>query len=447
MAFPSSPVDGQLYTTPLGTQYKYVLIDTAWKIVGCSGGSGDITGSGTASYLAKFSDTTTIADSPFYVAGTQPMLMSTYCNPTVSDGSNVYIGGGGNDSTQSGGDPSKGSHNTALGKNSMLSITDGWASVAVGKDALKSCTTGQLNVAVGYQALEDNVSGQQNVAVGTQALNVNTGTANTAVGHSALVANTSGGENVAVGVNSGGGMQTGIDNVMVGTQAGLYYDYDLALTDATYCTYLGYNTKSGANGSVNETVLGSNSADGATKGLGSHSTIIGNTDTTKTAIYGKLGVENTAPLGIFHPIQDGSAVTTCIAGNVGPTVAVAGTFVRDATQWPTMTREDTGTLTDDGELRIIGYETDVNTNFGGTGFLWGLGTGTDPVHRANFSFGDTLTLYNVSGGVTDSDTDSSLCLLLDSNTASMTNTLRIKNRIGNTTRIGYWVKYWQVGEM
>lgn len=62
MAFPTSPVDGQLYTNALGTQYKFYLADTAWKIVN-GGGGGTIGGTGTAGYLTKFVDSTTIGNS------------------------------------------------------------------------------------------------------------------------------------------------------------------------------------------------------------------------------------------------------------------------------------------------------------------------------------------------------------------------------------------------
>jgi hypothetical protein len=63
MAFPTSPIDGELYTNALGTQYQYVLADTAWKIVN-GGGGGTVKGSGTVGTLAKFvTDSTSIGDS------------------------------------------------------------------------------------------------------------------------------------------------------------------------------------------------------------------------------------------------------------------------------------------------------------------------------------------------------------------------------------------------
>lgn len=62
MAFPISPINGEQYTNALGTTYQYYSADTAWKIVGGAGGN-NIKGSGTANYLPKFMDTTTLADS------------------------------------------------------------------------------------------------------------------------------------------------------------------------------------------------------------------------------------------------------------------------------------------------------------------------------------------------------------------------------------------------
>jgi hypothetical protein len=81
MAFPISPVDGQLYTNALGTQYQYVAADTAWKIVGNSGGGGSGKVSGTLNYFAKFTDSTTVGDSIlFYDATTGYVGLNTF-NP------------------------------------------------------------------------------------------------------------------------------------------------------------------------------------------------------------------------------------------------------------------------------------------------------------------------------------------------------------------------------
>ena len=64
MAFPTNPSDQEIYTTPLGTVYKYILADTAWKIVGAVGGATGHVGPGTVGTIAMFTpDTTTVGDS------------------------------------------------------------------------------------------------------------------------------------------------------------------------------------------------------------------------------------------------------------------------------------------------------------------------------------------------------------------------------------------------
>lgn len=66
MSFPTNPSNDQTYVTNLGTCYKYVSADTAWKIVGVSGtsgGSGTVLGTGTANYIPKWSDSSTLTNS------------------------------------------------------------------------------------------------------------------------------------------------------------------------------------------------------------------------------------------------------------------------------------------------------------------------------------------------------------------------------------------------
>jgi len=77
MAFPLSPTDGQTYTTALGTQYTYVLADTAWKISGGLGSTGNVTGTGTATYLPMWSDTSALSDSPVYASGNTVVMGGT----------------------------------------------------------------------------------------------------------------------------------------------------------------------------------------------------------------------------------------------------------------------------------------------------------------------------------------------------------------------------------
>jgi hypothetical protein len=343
MAFPTSPVDGQLYTTSLGTEYRYTLADTAWKIVGGSGGgSGHVLG--TVDTIAMFTpDTTSVGDSIITQSGSSVTVAgdinfgSDVCLMSTKGawGSNIFIGGGGQSDTT-------GARNTAVGKNTLRDITIGSDNVCIGDQAGLAITTGARNTFIGGQA---GVSGF-----------------------------------------------TGLAN----------------------CISIGY-------GSV---IVDQ-----------SNTTVIGNGDTTKAVIYGDLGIDNTSPLGIIHPIS-----STQMAGNVGPTDATVGTFTRDTTS-PAYTREDHGWLTDDGKLRIVGTDSTI-TKFIGCGFVY---TETDePTVEsayAGFKFNhNTVSLDPNSNGIfATSSVDGSFCIIAD----ILSHYLELENKLGSTKKMGYWVKYWE----
>ncbi len=111
------------------------------------------------------------------------------------------------------------SHNTAIGSNSLFSITTGASNTAIGFDGLYSNTTGNTNVSIGLNNLFSNQSGNDNVAAGSFALYGNTGSQNTAVGLSALYSNTSGSENTAFGDSALYLKQIGNSNTALGAYA------------------------------------------------------------------------------------------------------------------------------------------------------------------------------------------------------------------------------------
>jgi hypothetical protein len=157
---------------------------------------------------------------------------------------------------------------------------------------------------------------------------------------------------------------------------------------------------------------------------------------------GFIGFKNINPLGVTHSIDSDS--TANIYTNVGMITADSGTFVRDSTLYPAMTRADSGTLTDDGELTLC-YQAGSFTAFTGFGFIYS----TDPENvtigasRANFSFNNNfVTLSSVSGNVDTYDSDGSVCLLGSSAIDPNSSRLVLKNRMGITAHIGYWVTYW-----
>jgi hypothetical protein len=105
--------------------------------------------------------------------------------------------------------------NTAVGYQTLQSLTSGNLNTAVGFDALAN-DTADNNTATGAQALEGNTTGTNNTAVGENALNANmTGMNNTAVGENALSINT-GTNNIALGRSAGSLLTGGMNNIDIG---------------------------------------------------------------------------------------------------------------------------------------------------------------------------------------------------------------------------------------
>jgi hypothetical protein len=128
-----------------------------------------------------------------------------------------------------------------------------------------------------------------------------------------------------LGWQSLAGNTTGIDNVAVGYNAGRYDTTGTAaMTTSSFSVYLGASTKGlNATGSVNETVIGN-----AAVGLGSNSTVIGNSSTTKASIYGALNLPNTtssttATTGALT-VAGGAGIAENL--NVGGNAKITGTL-------------------------------------------------------------------------------------------------------------------------
>jgi trimeric autotransporter adhesin len=194
--------------------------------------------------------------------------------------------------------------NTAVGLEVLSSNTSATGCTGVGQSALRG-NNGNYNSAFGTNAMRLNVSGINNCAFGTTALFTNTSSQNSAFGSVALYANTTGGDNNAFGYwsltnNTTGSANvafgvatlqyntTGGSNVAIGSQAGRYISGggQNAITDNSI--YIGAFTYPLANNQTNQIIIGT-----STIGLGSNTTIIGNSSTTQTALYGSLTLGTT----------------------------------------------------------------------------------------------------------------------------------------------------------
>ena len=130
---------------------------------------------------------------------------------------------------------------------------------------------------------------------GTQASN------NTGVGQNALAALTTGSNDSALGSNALVSVNTGSNNVALGDNAGRYFaDGSTALTDPENSIYLGAGAMGKDNSDANSIVIGYGAI-----GLGANTTVLGNSSTVLTRLFGSVGIGTSAP-----------ATTLDVAGSV-----------------------------------------------------------------------------------------------------------------------------------
>lgn len=178
------------------------------------------------------------------------------------------------------------SSNTAIGNLALNSNTSGNSNTALGSEALKANTTAGGNTAIGVRALKSNVNGGLNTGIGLNTLQANiSGSQNVATGLSSLYSNTTGSFNVTLGNTSLYFNTTGSNNIAIGNQAGRLTANNSNLTDPESSIYIGNNTRGLDNFDNNSIVIGANAI-----GQGANTTVIGNSNTTNTRIFGNLVV-------------------------------------------------------------------------------------------------------------------------------------------------------------
>jgi trimeric autotransporter adhesin len=152
-------------------------------------------------------------------------------NDALIDGITVGTGGGSGNNTVLGNLAMNNSYlgfnnnNTAVGSQTLYSITDGAYNTAVGSQALQNTEGGYNNTALGAQSLYANTTGSYNIGVGGESfLNLNSGDGNS-----------------AFGFNAGRGLNSGYYNTIIGSNSS---GYNLGLTIGNYNTLIGANINS-----------------------------------------------------------------------------------------------------------------------------------------------------------------------------------------------------------
>jgi hypothetical protein len=149
-------------------------------------------------------------------------------------GSNTFVGHNSGYGSVSSAPYGSGEHNTALGHNTLYSLSTGNYNVAIGHEAGKAMTTGDANTSVGYEALRDQATSANNTAIGTNALSNSEAADNTAVGKSAGDTIISGAENTLLGCNVDVASEDNNNNVVIGN--------NLTATDKNNAVFIGNNT-------------------------------------------------------------------------------------------------------------------------------------------------------------------------------------------------------------
>ena len=276
-----------------------------------------------------FKDTTTVLTAPAASIGGTGSGFSVPVATLQSGTGNVAVG------YQAGYTNSTGTNNTFNGyqagysnttgiSNSFFGYLAGNASTAsdnsfFGFQSGKLTTSGTRNMSFGSQSLNSNLTGNDNVAIGYGALGSTTSSSNFSIGTLSLNSNTSGSNNMAFGHHAGYGAS--------GTNAN---------TTGSNNTYIGVNTVGSANNNTNEMVIGYSAV-----GLGSNTTVIGNSSTTLTKTFGVIVGTNytvaTLPSASTSGVGARAFVTDALAPVFGATVvtggAVASPVYSDGTNW------------------------------------------------------------------------------------------------------------------
>ena len=248
-----------------------------------------------------------------------------------------------------------GFENTAIGYNALALCSNGYRNTAVGSHALELATTAYLNSAFGQNAMKAATTANYNSAFGQNALGaVTTGSANNAFGFDCMKLLTTGSGNcgvgpclksitiasncVAVGNESLTSITTGSSNTAIGNLSGRFIaDGSTANQTSTTSCYFGAETKAGANGNTNETVIGYQAI-----GAGINTVRLGNVSVTKVQFSGNLEFDS-ATVSTISQIRQTIADTAGVNFTITPGGATVGATDKAGGQLVLTGGQSTGT--------------------------------------------------------------------------------------------------------
>jgi hypothetical protein len=167
------------------------------------------------------------------------------------------------------------------------------------------------------------------VFIGSSAGRNSTSSENIFLGNAAALALTSGLYNTFIGSETGRGLTSGSSNTLMGRDAGRYYGTGTSLTlTMSQGLLLGTDARTLGDGETSPIVIGTGG-----RGLGSNTSVIGNSSTTRAKIWGSLEnqssgtttgtsllIQNTTPVELLKVLDNGKtsfAATNTAAGTTG----------------------------------------------------------------------------------------------------------------------------------
>jgi len=323
----SSPATGlQIYNTDANTFDYYN--GSVWGSIGGGGSGWGLTGNSSA--VTDFLGTTNNRTMRFRTNNVERMVIDSVGALRVTN--DAFING-----LTIGKGTGNYSGNTAFGLSALLSNTTSAANnnTAIGFSASRLNQTGGSNVAIGVEASRNSTSASNTIAIGRDALRENNGNDNIGIGYGAL-------KNGATSNTISIGYESGISTQQVDEDGN-----PINNTGATNGIYIGANIQPLNVSQTNEIIIGNSAL-----GLGSNTTVIGNSSTTTTALKGNVlvGTETTAASAILNVTSttqgvlfprmttaQKNAISSPAAGLVVYDTTLNKLCVRTASAWETIT--------------------------------------------------------------------------------------------------------------
>jgi hypothetical protein len=235
------------------------------------------------------------------------------------------------------------SSNTRVGNTALNANTTGTQNSAFGQNALLKTTTGSANTAIGQGSLTENITSANNTAIGFASARNTTGSNNSVFGSAAFINNTSGSDNVTFGFNSGRYIADGATN----------------LTIANNSVFLGAQTRANADNQTNQIVIGHTAI-----GLGSNTTVIGNSSTTFGRWFGNLLVGSSTNSGQMLQVT-GTSLLNGLSTIQGTTASDSGQLGAELLTTGTGDASWTGTSFATGYTHVAGSTTTLTSTLAG----------------------------------------------------------------------------------